>query len=152
MRRPCYVPNGDHSLRGTDAYETLMAWHHATLNQVPLPQFTWQHGADGTLTVTTRTQPKQVLLWQAHNDAVRDFRLEIAGPIYHSVPMDRDASGNYVAKVPAPAKGWSAYFAELTFDLGAPVPLKLTTDVRVTPDTLPFPAPSTDKPRGFLSK
>ncbi len=147
-----YVPNGDHSLRGTDAYETLMAWHHATLNKVPLPQFTWQHGADGTLTVSTRTKPKQVLLWQAHNDAVRDFRLEVAGPIYHSVPMDRDASGNYVAKVPAPAKGWSAYFAELTFDLGAPVPLKLTTDVRVTPDTLPFPAPSVAKPRGFLSK
>jgi PhoPQ-activated pathogenicity-related protein len=148
-----YVPNGDHSLRNTDAYQTLLAWHHATVNKVPLPQFTWQDGADGTLTVTTQTQPKQVLLWQGHNDAVRDFRLEVAGPIYHSVPLTPDAAGNYVAHIPKPAKGWTAYFAELTFDVGAATPLKLTTSVRVTPDTLPFPAPHpTTLPRGFLSK
>jgi hypothetical protein len=41
----------------------------------------------------------------------------------------------------------------LTYDLGAPVPMKLTTSVYVTPDRLPF-AP--DKPdlrvKGFLSR
>lgn len=147
-----YVPNADHSLRDTDAYQTLLAWHYATVNQVPLPQFTWRHGADGTLTVLPQTKPKQVLLWQAHNEAARDFRMEAVGPIYRSVPLDPDAAGNYVAQVPAPAKGWTAYFVELTFEVGAAVPLKLTTNVRVTPDTLPFPAPTPPRPRGFLSK
>ena len=48
--------------------------------------------------------------------------------------------------MPAPAKGWTAYFAEFTFDVGAKAPLKVTTDVRVTPDTLPFPAPKLSPP------
>jgi hypothetical protein len=37
---------------------------------------------------------------------------------------------------------------ELTYDVGGPAPLKLTTEVFVTPDTLPFPAPVFDPPVG----
>ena len=33
------------------------------------------------------------------------------------------------------AAGWTASFIELTFDVGATAPLKLTTDIAVTPDT-----------------
>jgi hypothetical protein len=41
---------------------------------------------------------------------------------------------------------------ELTYDLGAPVPLKLTTPVRVTPIALPHgPGKVEVKPKGFLS-
>ncbi len=147
-----YVPNTDHSMRNSDAYETLLAWQHVTANKLPLPQFAWQHGADGALTVTPVDKPRQVLLWQAHNDAVRDFRLEVAGPIYHSTPVAPDADGKYSAKVPRAEKGWTAYFLELTYDVGAASPLKLTTDVRVTPDTLPFGAPRPAQPKGFLAK
>lgn len=56
------------------------------------------------------------------------------------------------ATVVAPAAGWTASFIELTFDLGAGVPLKLTTAVGVTPDTLPFASPALPPPRGFLQK
>ena len=48
--------------------------------------------------------------------------------------------------------GWTASFIELTFDLGATTPLKLTTDIAVTPDTLPFPSPTATAPKGFLQK
>jgi PhoPQ-activated pathogenicity-related protein len=147
-----YVPNTDHSMRNSDAYETLSAWQHVTANQLPLPQFSWQHGADGLLTVSPKDKPKQVLLWQAHNAAVRDFRLEVAGPIYHSTPVAPDAAGNYAVKVPAAARGWTAYFLELTYDVGAATALKLTTNVRVTPDTLPFAAPNAVRPKGYLAK
>jgi len=147
-----YVPNADHSLRNTDAYQTLLAWHHATLNHTPLPEFTWRHDADGTLTVTTKTRPKQVLLWQAHNAAVRDFRLDVQGPLWKSTPAEMTGDGTYTAKVAPAAKGWTAYFAEMTFDVGAATPLKLTTSVRVTPDTLPFPAWNPDRPKGFLAR
>jgi PhoPQ-activated pathogenicity-related protein len=148
-----YVPNTDHSLKNSDALETLTAWHHLILNGGKFPEFTWRHGADGSLTVTATTTPKQVLLWQAHNDAARDFRIETLGPAYHSTPVESTGSGPnvFTATVAKPEKGWTAYLMEMTFDVGAPVPLKLTTDVRVIPDTLPFPPPHAPKPKGFIT-
>ena len=41
---------------------------------------------------------------------------------------------------------------ELTFDIGAKTQLKLTTNVKVSPDTLPFPAPTASRPTGFLAR
>jgi hypothetical protein len=43
-----------------------------------------------------------------------------------------------VAKLEKPERGWTASFVELSFDVGAPYPLKMTTAVRVTPDTCPY--------------
>ena len=144
-----YVPNTDHSLKNSDAFQTLGAWHFAMLTRTPLPQFSWKRGADGTLTVTTATKPAAVLLWQATNPTARDFRLEKIGPTWRSSPVD-GAGGIYAATVPKPAEGWTAAFMELTFDIGAGAPLTLTTDVTITPDTLPFAAPNPPKPKGFL--
>jgi PhoPQ-activated pathogenicity-related protein len=144
-----YIPNTDHGLKDTDAYQTLAAWHHALLNRTPLPEFTWKNGPDGALTVTTRTRPTSVVFWQAHNPKARDFRLESLGAVWTSTPVA--ASGEtYRAAVPTPAQGWAACFMELTFDLGAGTPLKLTTEVVVSPDTLPFPTPPAPQPKGFI--
>lgn len=145
-----YIPNTDHGMKDTDAFETLRAWQHAILNQTPLPQLAWQRGAGGKITVTTSAKPTKVLLWQATNPAARDFRLEAVGPIWQSTPVE-GAGGVYAATVEGPEAGWRASFVELTLDLGAGVPLKLTTDVAVTPDKLPFPSDRTEKPKGFLS-
>src|SRR5262249_44019562 len=79
-----YIPNADHSLRGSDAYETLLACYHAILNNNPLPQFSWTVEKDGALRVTTKTRPSAVKLWQATNPDARDFRLETLGPHYES--------------------------------------------------------------------
>jgi PhoPQ-activated pathogenicity-related protein len=46
-----------------------------------------------------------------------------------------------VARVEKPAKGWTAYFVELAFATGGRYPLKMTTAVRVEPDTVPYAAP-----------
>jgi hypothetical protein len=43
--------------------------------------------------------------------------------------------------VPAPARGWVAYFIEMTFASRGPFPFKFTTEIRVLPDTLPFGPP-----------
>lgn len=53
-------------------------------------------------------------------------------------PSEDTGDGVYVGKIDPPAKGWSAFFIELTFDTGASFPLKLTTAVRVLPDKLPY--------------
>ena len=148
-----YVPNADHGLKGSDGYETLAAWHHVTINKTPLPEFTWKHAADGSTTVSlTSGKAVKVKLWQATNPNARDFRMETLGPKWTSTDLTPQADGTYLGQVTSPAKGWTASMVELTFDVGAPTALKLTTDVRVIPDTVPHPAPSATRPKGFLSK
>ena len=135
-----YVPNAPHSMYGTDALDTAAAFHWLIVNDHRPPRFSWTHGVDGTLQVMPLDQPQRVLLWQATNRQARDFRLAILGPAFTSTPVAADARGLYTARVPAPERGWSAWFLELTYDVGAPTPLKLTTEVVVTPDVLPFEA------------
>jgi PhoPQ-activated pathogenicity-related protein len=146
-----YIPNTDHSLKDTDAMETLRAWHHAILNRTPLPQLTWKHASDGSVTVKSTAKPVSALLWQAANPNARDFRIESLGPKWTSSPVIVK-DGAYHAAPEKPEKGWTASMVEFTFDIGAGVPLKLTTNVVVIPDTLPFPAPNVPRPAGFLSK
>jgi hypothetical protein len=48
-----------------------------------------------------------------------------------------DGDGVYLAKVPEPEQGWTAYFVEMTFPSTGRYPYKFTTGVRVVPDKLP---------------
>lgn len=58
-------------------------------------------------------------------------------PKYQSAVLTDQGGGVYVVKVSEPAKGWTAFFVELTFPSGNPEPFKFTTQVRVVPDVLP---------------
>jgi len=60
-----YVPNADHSLKGSDAYETLEACYNAVLYDVPLPQFSWTLEKDGAIRITTKDKPSAVKLCAA---------------------------------------------------------------------------------------
>lgn len=133
-----YVPNAPHSMHNTDAMDTVAAFHWLVVNDRRPPRFSWTRGADGSLQVMPLDPPQSVLLWQATNAEARDFRLAILGPAFTSTPVEADARGMYTARVPAPERGWNAWFLELTYNMGAPKPLKLTTEVVVTPDILPF--------------
>ena len=133
-----YVPNGDHGLDGTDASESILAFYSLILADKKPPTFVWTQEPDGTLQVLARDKPKEVRLWQATNPEARDFRVETLGRKYTSSIVHADEHGLYRSNVAKPTKGWTAYFLELTFDVGAPTPLKLTTNVVVIPDTLPF--------------
>ena len=147
-----YVPNADHSLKGSDAYETLLAWHHLTINQTPKPRFNWTHPTPEIAKITLQDRPQAVKLWQATNPLHRDFRLETLGAKWTSTVLTPDAHGELTVTLHAPDAGWTAYLVECTYDVGAPVPLKLTTDVRVIPDIYPYPAPKPAGHKGFLSK
>ena len=85
-------------------------------------------------------------LWQATNPEARDFRVRTFGRKFASTVIEPDAPGLYTADVPAPEAGWTAWFVELTYDVNAAMPLKLTTEVAVTPDTLPFSEEPFDLP------
>ena len=133
-----YVPNGDHSLRGTDAADSILAFYRAVVENKPLPKFKWTMEKDGSITVATQTKPKEVNLWQATNPKARDFRLMTIGKAYKSSPLEPNDKGVYVGRVPKPESGWTAFFVELVFDSGdEKVPYKFTTQVQIVPDVLP---------------
>ena len=133
-----YNPNTDHGLGGSQADKALLAWYMAILADRPLPEFSWNVAGEGHMVVTARTRPTQVTLWTATNADARDFRLEKIGKAWASTPLTGNDNGTYDATVKAPEKGWSAYFVELQFDSGTPLPYRFSTEVRVVPDTLPF--------------
>jgi PhoPQ-activated pathogenicity-related protein len=134
-----YVPNADHSLKDTDALETLAACLHAVLNRTPLPRFSWAVESDGAIRVKTVDSPSAVKLWQATNPNARDFRVDTIGKVWTSTDLADQGEGVYVGRVPKPDKGWTAFLVELTFKReGSPAPFKFTTQVKVVPDVLPF--------------
>lgn len=129
-----YVPNTDHGMKGSDAYKTLEACYDAVIHDVPLPKFSWTLESDGTIRVVAKDRPGAVKLWQATNPDARDFRLETLGPKWTDSPLTDQGGGVFVATVPKPAKGWTAFFVELTFPSEGVAPFKFTTQVRVVPD------------------
>jgi PhoPQ-activated pathogenicity-related protein len=143
-----YVPNTDHSLAGSDARESLIAFYDAVIHNTPRPRFSWSFEKNGDIKVTCADKPSEVKMWAAHNPDKRDFRLMTIGPAYKATVLASAGGGEYLAHPEKPATGWTAYFVELTFPGGTKYPLKFTTAVRVTPDTLPYPTP---KPTGKIA-
>jgi PhoPQ-activated pathogenicity-related protein len=132
-----YVPNTDHSLGGSDARESIVAFHYTIVSGKPRPKYSWSFERDGSIRVVTSGSPREVTLWQATNPVARDFRIASIGKAYKSRRLIAQGMGVYVAPINKPKAGWTASFIELTFDVGAPFPFKVSTAVRVTPDTLP---------------
>ena len=135
-----YVPNTDHSLRGSDAVESIAAYYSAVIENRPRPKFSWTFEKDGSIKVKTVDRPTEVKVWAATNPDKRDFRLVSIGQAYKSTVLTAEGD-TYTAKIEKPAKGWTAFFVELTFPSGMKYPFKFTTAVRVTPDTLAYPKP-----------
>jgi len=135
-----YVPNTNHGLEKSDAIETLEAFYASIVNGAKRPEFTWTFEKDGAIKVVAKDRPDSVLVWQATNPDARNFRLDVIGPAYASSALTPSGPNTWIARVPPPAKGWTAFFVELTYPTGGRYPLKLTTAVRVVPDTLPYPA------------
>jgi PhoPQ-activated pathogenicity-related protein len=141
-----YVPNADHSLRGSDAQDSILAFYQAVLAKASMPRFSWEMATDGSIRVTTEDKPREVNLWQATNPKARDFRLEAIGPAYKKSRLEPGAGGVYVAKLPEPESGWTAFFVELVFDSGGKAPFKFTTQVSIVPDVLPHKIEEAKRP------
>jgi PhoPQ-activated pathogenicity-related protein len=132
-----YVPNADHSLRDSDAVESIAAFYQMVLAGKARPRFAWTFEPDGSIRVETKDRPARVLLWQATNPQARDFRLKTIGPAFTSRQLNGEGNGVFVGRIKPPGKGWTAFLVELSYDTGTPLPLKLTTAVRILPETLP---------------
>lgn len=133
-----YVPNADHGMRDSDGRETMVAFYDSIVRNLKRPKYTWKFLENGAIRVETPDKPKEVKIWQAHNPKARDFRLEEVGKIYQSTSLPEIEPGVYVGSIDTPKEGFTAFFVELTYDIGSVYPLKVTTDVRVLPEVLPF--------------
>jgi len=133
-----YVPNADHGLGGSDADKSLLVFYNYILTGAPRPKFSWQVKGNSIIVKTISGKLTEVNLWQATNDKARDFRLETIGKVWKSSKLPDQGGGTYVAKVDKPDAGWTAFFVEMIYDSGLPIPYKFTTQVLVVPDTLPF--------------
>jgi PhoPQ-activated pathogenicity-related protein len=133
-----YIPNTDHSLSGSDVYNTIEACYEAVLWQAPLPQFTWTLASSNSIRVVAEGSPTIVKLWQATNATARDFRLQTIGTNWQSSVLTDQGGGGYVGTVPVPAQGWKGFFIELTYPGPGVPPYKFTTQVYVVPDILPY--------------
>ncbi len=107
-------------------------------------RYTWRFEEDGSIRVETFRTPDRIRLWQAYNPDARDFRLETLGAAWTATDLGPAPDGSYIAFVEPPEQGWSAFLVEVTYNpsgfieqqLG--LEQRLTTDVRVVPDTLPY--------------
>jgi PhoPQ-activated pathogenicity-related protein len=141
-----HVPNTDHYL--TDAFEdvfkSMLPYYDAFLYSDPRPEFSWSIENDGAILVQTIDAPKAVNLWQAHNPATRDFRLTTIGPAWTSSALTDPGDGSYIASVPTPETGWTAFFVELIyqspFQGTDEYDYRFTSEMVVLPEILPFEA------------
>jgi PhoPQ-activated pathogenicity-related protein len=136
-----YVPNAGHGLEKTDAIESLQAFYASFVKGVARPNVRWTFEKDGSIKVVAKDRPDAVVIWQATNPKARNFRHDAIGPAYTGTPLQPSGPNTWVARVQKPPAGWTAFFVELSYPSGSRYPLKVTSGIRVLPDTLPFPAP-----------
>ena len=143
-----YVPNADHGMGGSDAPKSLTAYFDSVIRDVERPHYAWKVQPNGDIRVTSKEEPTEVKMWMAVNPEARDFRVEKVGRIYKDTVLQPVKKGEWLAKAPAIDKGYAAYFVELTYPTGGKYPLKVTTQVKVMPDTYPAPPYKPEKPMG----
>lgn len=143
-----YIPNADHGMGGTDAPKSLTAFFDMILRDRKRPEYSWTIEKNGDIRVTSKEEPIEVKMWTAINPEARDFRVEKVGRIYKETLLTPVKTNEWVAKAPVIEKGFAAYFVELTFPSGGKYPLKVTTQVKVIPDTYPSPPYKAAKPMG----
>jgi PhoPQ-activated pathogenicity-related protein len=157
------VPNAEHALLGsqTDVALSISSFIHMQLGNKPQPRVSWQlvrsNTTNAQIIVKTQDKPKGVYMWYARTLSAtrRDFRLitcinEFPGcaqPVmwwYHQ--LEDQGNGVYVATQNAPLSGWTGFLVELIYEVPSKDPVnvlhefKITTEVNIVPDTLPYPS------------
>lgn len=138
-----YVPNTGHFITAIDYQERVIAYINWIISGKSVPQYDFALDANGALKLATPSdeKPFKVELWSAHNDLGRDFRVVTIGKAWKGEEISLNASGEYVANLQKPEKGWTAYFMQLSYKTPQGQVLKVTTDVFVFPEIFPYSAP-----------
>ena len=145
-----YVPNVGHNLNGSYILEAIASFYISILNSSPRPEYSWNFLENGQIEFTSDNQPSEVKLWWADNPSSRDFRLDVIGKSWKSKSIKINAEGKYISSIDKPDEGWRAYFVEAIYGSN-PLPFIITSEVKVSPDILPFEYIDPINPKGFIS-
>ena len=145
-----YVPNVGHNLNGSYILEAIASFYISILNSSPRPEYSWNFLKNGQIEFTSDNQPSEVKLWWADNPSSRDFRLDVIGKSWKSKSIKINAEGKYISSIDKPEEGWRAYFVEAIYGSNS-LPFIITSEVKVSPDILPFEYIDPINPKGFIS-
>lgn len=142
-----YIPNTGHSLDGSDAMRILLGFYNRILNNEKRPEYHWEIDNNHILIeVDPNNPPVSIKLWEAHNESARDFRIDVFGPGWKDTDIPISEDGKYTIPIEAPEKGWIGRFVELTYAGNSP--MKVTTGIKVLPETYPYEPFLPDNPKG----
>ncbi len=134
-----YIANTDHSLKNSDAIETLANFHKSIVSRAHRPDYEWSVTEESIdLILDSEDRPDSIWLWSIHNPTARDFRLESIGAKWTSESLIADAGRQIKTDLAPPQEGWSAHFIEFGYIREGGSMLKFSTGVQVVPDSLPF--------------
>ena len=118
LRRPEFGKEKDIAKSMVTFIENLMK---NSTNNLPIANFEYPNS--NTIRIISKTKPKKVTLWKAHNKSSRDFRNVnltpkglIKGPSYQEKVLSWN-SEKFSYKEAKPASGFNAFFIELTYEI-----------------------------------
>jgi len=150
------IPDAEHSLATAllDVADSINAFYHLIITNTPRPRYTYQiikGNTTASIVVTVKDQPTAVTMWYAYtlSDKLRDFRLVICDQIpeciqpviWWPITLTPTSPNVYTANMNAPPVGWIGFLVELTYtyDDDALRVLRVTSEVNIVPDIMPFP-------------
>ena len=126
------TPNAGHDLGGgKEATQTLAAFFQMVADNQPLPKMEWDI-KEGKLALKVNQAAKAALLWTA-DSADRDFRKDYWSSRALTV---EPGSSRASAEIEKPESGYRAYLGEVTLTSPTGHEYKLSTEARVTPDSI----------------
>jgi PhoPQ-activated pathogenicity-related protein len=125
------IPNNGHGLKDyARIIGGLNALHQRAISGKALPKLTWKFDeADGhvELAVKSDIAPSRVRTWTT-SAKTRDFR-----DSEWTSANSANGGDAYTSKLPRPAEGYAALYAEVVFAEDQPEQFSLTTNVRIVP-------------------
>ena len=97
---------------------TLLACYSSVVKGTKLPQFSWTLEDDGSIRVKSQDKPERGETVAGDESGRARFPVATIGPVWKSTDLKDEGGGVYIAKVEKPEKGWTAFFAELTYENG----------------------------------
>ncbi|XP_009858081.4 autocrine proliferation repressor protein A-like [Ciona intestinalis] len=163
------LPNTDHSCDGkeVDILHNVESFYVSSMKGYPLPQVTWKltsNSTYGSIQVTSPTKPSLVRAFYAVTESStrRDFRRyklnetdPMSGPVLQKIlwvfdGVTKHSDTEFSAAYSAPAKGWLAFFIELSYPVPGGSVMVVTTETNMVPHDLPFPDCSGEECMGTL--
>ena len=125
-----YVPNNGHGLKDYGrVLGSVLALHQHEAGSMPLPEFKWSHQQEQnaiSLTATAEPRADLVRVWTTSNDTP-----DLRKSTWRSQTLQL-TNGQAKYRI-NPGKTYQAFFMEAEFRNGRPLPLYLSTTMRVVP-------------------